>query len=272
MNELFLQDADALAALVPDGASVAIAKPPLEPVALAAALIRRGARGLHLINVPTGAFSSDILIGAGAVRLVETSGVTLSEFGLAPRFVDAVKSGAVEIRDSTCPAVYAALQAGEKGQPFATLRGLIGSDIMAARPDYKVIDNPYRPGDPVAVLPPIRPDIALIHADLADSCGNVHVGGRHELKTLAHAAQASLITVEEVWDGDFRLDAARAPNLISPIYIRAIARAPKGAWPSAAPGRYDLDAAAMRDYAAAARDQAGFDEWLDARLLSAEAV
>ena len=67
--------------------------------------------------------------------------------------IAAVKSGAIQIKDSTCPAVYAALQAGEKGQPFAPLRGLIGSDVLASRPDYKVIENPFEPGDDIVLLP-----------------------------------------------------------------------------------------------------------------------
>lgn len=258
-----LSDADALARLVPDGATVAVGKEPLAPTALAAALIRRGARDLHLVTVPTGSYVADLLIGAGCVGVVETSGVSLAEFGPAPRFAAAVKAGAVEIRDSTCPAVYAALQAGEKGQPFTTLRGLIGSDIMRVRPDYRVIDNPLAPGDPVAVLPPIRPDVALIHADLADRSGNVFVGGAHHLKTMAHAARATVVTVEEITDHDLRRDPLRAPNLVGAIYVAGLAEAPGGAWPTAAPGRYGLDEAALADYAAAARTEAGFAAWLD---------
>ncbi|MEM8755409.1 MAG: CoA-transferase [Pseudomonadota bacterium] len=267
-----LEAPDDLASLVPDGATVAVAKEPLSPVALANALIRRGARDLHLVTVPTATYVADILIGAGCVRLVETSGVSLGEFGLAPRFVKAVKTGAVAIKDSTCPAVYAALQAGEKGQPFAPLRGLIGSDVLASRPDYKVIENPFEPGDPVALLPPIRPDVALIHADRADRFGNVFVGGRHELKTLAHAARRTVATVEEVVEGDLREDPSTAANLIGGIYVEALAPAPGGAWPTAAPGRYETDEAHLADYARLARDDAAFAAYLEAQVFGPKAA
>lgn len=258
----YLSSADDLAALVPDGASVIIAKDPSAPTALASALINRGARDLHLITLPTGSYVSDLLIGAGCVSMVETSGISLGENGAAGRFVRAVKSGALTIKDSTCPAVYAAVQAGEKGQPFAPMRGLIGSDIMRVRPDYRVIDNPFAPGDEIAVLPAIRPDIALMHADLADRYGNVWVGGRHEIKSMTHAARQTLVTVENITDEDLRLDPTRSANLISGLYVTAVAEAEGGAWPTAVPGRYATDDAALAAYAIASRSDEGFAIWL----------
>lgn len=262
----FFDSPDDLARLVPDGASIAIAKEPSSPFALARALIRRGARNLHLVTVPTAGLIADLLIGAGAVRLVETSGVSLGEFGPAPRFASAVKSGAVEIRDATCPAVYAALQAGEKGQPFAPIR-VLGSDLLARRPDWRVIDNPFSDGeDPVVLLAPIRPDFALIHADRADRFGNVFVGGRHEFKTMAHAARQTLVTVEEIVDHDLREDEATAANLIGGLYVAGLAAAPGGARPAAAPGRYAADEAHVASYAKRARDEADFADYLAAEV------
>ncbi len=268
----YLNTADDLAALIPDGASVAIGKPPLSPTAIAGAMIRRGVRGIHLITSPTQAYVADLLIGGGCISLVETSGVSLGELGPAPRFIAAVKSGAIQIKDSTCPAVYAALQAGEKGQPFAPLRGLIGSDVLASRPDYKVIENPFEPGDDIVLLPAIRPDFAIIHAAKADRFGNVWMGGRHELKSLAHAAKQTLITVEEIIDGDLRLDDAAAPNLISGLYVRAIAEEKRGAWPDAVPGHYAFDEDAVIAYGAQARTEEGFNAWLNDHILPAVAA
>lgn len=267
--KLICEDAATLAAMIPDGAKIAIAKEPLAPFALARALISRGAQDLHLVTVPTSSMIADLLIGAGAVSVIETSGVSLGEFGPAPNFTRAVKSGAVEVRDATCPAVYAALQAAEKGQPFATLRGLIGSDVLARRPDFKVIDNPFAPGDGVVALPPIAPDFALIYADRADHLGNVYVAGRHELKTMAHAAKKTLVTVEEIVGHDLRDDPLTASNLIGSIYVAGIAEVKNGAWPSAAPGRYPADEEHIASYARLARDEEAFADYL-ARNLTPE--
>lgn len=257
----------ALAALVHDGAQVAIAKEPLEPVALGRAIMAAGRRDLHLVNVPTGSYLSDLLIGAGCVGTVETSGVSLGEHGPAPRFNKAVRGGTIRIADATCPAVYAALQAGEKGIPFMTIRGLIGSDILTNRPDWQVIDNPFEKDDRIVALPAIRPDFALMHVPLADRHGNLWVGARAELKTMAHAARATLATAEVLHDGNLMEDAVLSLNVIPAIYVMALAHAPRGAWPTACPRpeggfHYTKDNVHIAEYARAARDDAGFADYL----------
>ena len=110
------------------------------PMAATRALIRRGVKKLHLVALPTSSLQADLLIGAGCVATLETSAVSLGEFGPAPRFNAAVIGGTITMKDATCPALHAALQAAEKGVPFMPLRGLIGSDVLKYRDDWKVID------------------------------------------------------------------------------------------------------------------------------------
>src|ERR1044072_1136376 len=126
------------------------------PMAATRALIRRSIKRLHLIALPTSSLQADLLIGAGAIETLETSAVSLGEFGLAPRFTAAILKGSVRMKDATCPALHAAVQAAEKGVPFIPLRGLIGSDILAHRPDWRVIDNPFGNNDPIVLLPAIK--------------------------------------------------------------------------------------------------------------------
>ena len=184
------------AAALPDGSRVAI-PPDYSGVALAAtrALVARGARDLKLVAVPQAGFQADILIGAGCATAIETAGVNLGEHGLAPRYTAAIEAGALRILDATCPAVHAGLQAAEKGIPFMPLRGILGSDLLRVRPDWRVIDNPYGERDPIVLVPAIRPDVALFHARWADAQGNVWVGVRRELMTMAHAAARSFVSV-----------------------------------------------------------------------------
>ncbi len=269
---MLLPSADALAARIPDGALVAI--PPdnsLPSVAIARALIRRGARGLRLLGVPVSGFATDILIGAGCVADLETSAVSLGEAGFAPRFSAALKAGAITVRDATCPAIHTMLQAAEKGVPFMPLRGLIGSDILAHRPDWTVVPNPFAPEgteDPIVLLPAMRPDFATFHAAMADSAGNVWLGRRRECATIAHAARAALVTVERVVEGNFLEDERLAAGAISATYIDAIAIAERGAHPVALLDEYGFDAAYVADYARAAKTEAGFRAWLDREVLS----
>jgi glutaconate CoA-transferase subunit A len=256
-------DLAALAGAIPDEAKLAIPAD-YAGVAMAAtrALLRRKARGLRLVCVPQSGMQADILIGAGAVRAIETSAVTLGEFGLAPRFSAAVREGAIEMLDATCPAIHAGLQAAQKGLPFMPLRGLIGSDLLEHRSDWKLIDNPFVPGDAIVALPAIRPDVALFHARLADRDGNVFIGRSRELLTMAQAARECCVTVEEIAPDNLLEDRDRAGAVLPAIYITCIAQAARGAAPLALADSYAMDDAAVARYAELARTPEGFERFL----------
>jgi glutaconate CoA-transferase subunit A len=268
MTDLIRDKLDELVAGI--GAGDLIGVPPdYSGVAVAAtmALIARGPRGLRLVATPTSGLQADLLIGAGALVEIECAAVTLGEHGLAPCFTRAVKAGALVLRDSTCPAIHAGLQAAEKGVPFMPLRGVIGSDLLDYRPDWRVIANPFAgPGDddPILLLPAIRPDVALFHAPVADVHGNLFVGRRRELITLAHAARTTLATVERLVDGDLTRDETRAAGVLPALYVGGIAVAPNGAWPLACGQDYARDDGALADYARAAATETGFQAWLAA--------
>jgi glutaconate CoA-transferase, subunit A len=272
-EEQMASEIEDLVARVPDGARLALA-PDYSGCALAAvrALIRRGVRDLHLIGVPQLGFQADLLIGAGCVRSVEAAAVTLGEQGPAPRFVAAVKSGALELRDSTCPAIHAALQAAEKGLPFMPLRGVLGSDLVRHRPDWRVIDNPFAADDAILLVPAIRPDVALFHAALADRAGNVWISVRRELMRMAHAAKATLVTAEEITDDDLLADDRTAAGTIPALYVAAVAQARRGAWPVGLRRSYPADLEHLRRYAELAGDEAGFARYLDEFVLESLAA
>ena len=269
---MMLPSADALAAMVPDGALLAM--PPdnsLPSVAIAKALVRRGARNLRMLGVPVSGFATDILIGAGCVAELETSAVSLGEAGFAPRFSAALREGRLVVRDATCPAIHSMLQASEKGIPFMPLRGIIGSDILANRPDWKVVPNPFATEgeDPIVLLPAKQPDFAIFHAAMADSEGNVWLGRRRECATIAHASKAALVTVERFVEGNFLEDEKLASGAISSTYITATAIAERGAHPVALLDEYGFDAAYVTDYARAAKTEDGFRAWLDREVFGA---
>lgn len=228
------------------------------------ALIRRGAKGLRLLGVPQLGLCADLLIGAGCVAEIETSAVTLGEAGLAPRFTEAAEKGEIVVRDATCPAVHTALQATEKGVPFMPLRGVLGSDLVKLRTDWKVSQNPFREDeDPILLVPAISPDVALFHARWADDAGNVWIGRRRELATIAHAARRCYVTYEEKRPGDMLEDELLAPGVLGAVYVSAAAQASRGAWPLGVPELYDIDDAHLMRYAKAAKTREGFRRYLD---------
>ena len=181
---------DEALAPITDGCVLAVPRE-VSGVGMAAtrALIRRGVRRLHAGGAadlePAGR-------PADRRRLRRDAG----DIGGQPRRIRAGAAlhrrghgGAIRIKDATCPALHAAFQAAEKGVPFMPLRGLIGSDVLAHRPDWQVIDNPFGNDDPIVLLPALKPDVALFHAPLADRDGNVWIGRDRELVTMAHAAR-----------------------------------------------------------------------------------
>jgi len=264
---------DDLAAGVPDGALLAL--PPdnsLPPSALVRALVRRGVRGLRLLGVPVSGMVTDLLIGAGCVASVQSSAVSLGEAGTAPRFTAALAAGSIEMIDATCPAIHTMLQAAEKGVPFMPLRGVLGSDLLAHRPDWRVIDNPFDHDDPILLLPALSPDVAAFHAVLADAHGNVWVGRRRELATLAHAAKRTLVTVERIVADSLLDDERMAPGTIAATYIEAIAVVEHGAWPIALLDEYEADSAHIAEYARLARSDAGFRAYLDSHVFARSAA
>jgi glutaconate CoA-transferase subunit A len=264
LDQLLFADVDALASQVPDGAKVAICKSETGvPCDLVRALVRAGVRDLHVIGVPTGGYACDLLIGAGCVATMETSAVTLDETGLAPRFIAAVKSGGINIMDSTCPAVYSGLRAGEKGIPFIPIRGLLGSDVLRHREDYKVIDNPFGHDDEIVLVPAIEPEFSLIHVTLVDDEGNVYVGLDRDLALMGHASKQTLVTAEARYPGSLLEDQQLAAATMAATYVGGVAICPNGAWPLKLNGCYDEDLTHMADYRRLAMSEQGFREYLD---------
>lgn len=257
-------DLRALARLVEPGMRLAL---PVDyagvSMAMTGAMIRHGAGDLHLVCVPTGGLQVDQLVGAGLVRRVETSAVSLGEAGGAPCFNRAVGDGTIEVRDATCPAIHAGLMAAQKGIPYMPLRGLLETDLLAHRPDWRVADNPFAEGeDPIVLIPAIRPDIAIFHAPMADRAGNVWIGRRRELAAMAYAAAATIVTVERIVDDNLLASEMSAAGTLPALYVQSVALAPRGAWPYGLWGEYATDIAELRRYAAAARTPEGFRDYM----------
>jgi glutaconate CoA-transferase subunit A len=213
------------AAAIPDGASVGIGR--FSPLALVRELIRSGRKNLHLIGVPTGELAVEMLIAAGAVRSLETSGVDLGEHGFAPSFTRAVEGGELTVLDSSCPALLMALQAGASGIPFTPVPGLIGTDLLARRSDWKLADDPFHPGRKLVLVPAIAPDFALVHALRADPRGNAVIGTQHDDRLLIQAARQVVMTVEEVTPD--ALESLQPDEQVIPAaYVDLMAEAPLG--------------------------------------------
>jgi glutaconate CoA-transferase, subunit A len=261
---MVLSDLRAMAEHVEPGMRLAL---PVDYAGVSMAMTRpimeRGANNLDLVCVPTGGLQVDQLVGAGLVRSVETSAVSLGEAGGAPRFNAAVRDGTIRLKDATCPAIHAGLMAAQKGSPFLPLRGLIGSDLLRHRDDWRVINNPFADGgDPIVLIPAIRPDVTIFHAPMADRFGNVWIGRRRELAAMAYASATVLVTVERIVDDSLLANEMSAAGVLPSLYVTEVGLAPKGAWPYGLWGEYPADTAEIVRYTKAARTVEGFSDYM----------
>lgn len=252
-------DLEEAAALIPDGATLGVGR--LPPMALVRELVRRGARDLDLVSAPTGGLAEDVLIAAGAVRSIHTSGVDLAEHGLAPSFGRAIETGSVRVIDSSCPALLMALQAGASGVSFSPVPGILGSDLLAVRGDWRAVEDPFGGGQ-VVLVPAVAPEYAALHALRADPAGNVVTTIEFDDRLLAQASRHVIVTVEEVSEA---ATASLRPDeqLIPAAYLDWVAPAPGGSAPIGCFGRYPEDREEILSYLAVAGDPAAMRAWLE---------
>lgn len=268
MTSLF-KTTDEMMAAVQNGSKICIPAD-YAGVSMAAtrSLIRQSLRDLHVVCVPTGGLQAELLIGAGLVSTLETSAITMGEYGPAPRFTAAVKNNQLRLIDATCPAIHAGLQASIKGIPFMPLRGIIGSDLMRYHPHWKIIQNPFNENeDPITAIPAITPDFAIFHAPMADQDGNVWIGRKKELLNMAQASKSCLVTVEKIIDGSLYEDEKTAAGVIPALYISAVSVAEKGSWPLSFWYGGKEDEAHLKYYMGCAGSAAGFQDYLDRFVL-----
>lgn len=150
--------------------------------------------------------------------------------------------------------------------PFVPVRGLLGTDYMRVRPDFKEIANPYDPAERIALVPAIAPDVAVFHGWQGDRSGNVVTSAASDARLIAQASRRVIATVEELVDGDLARQPVRGA-LVTGIHVTAVAPAPRGAHPTACHGRYPVDREHLRRYMEAAASDATFKAYLDRYVL-----
>ncbi len=145
--------------------------------------------------------------------------------------------------------------------------GHVGSDYERLRPDFKVIPDPYAPDRRVMIVPAIRPDVALIHAELADAEGTLLLEEREDDALLAQASKVVIASAERIVATEDIRRSARGVVLES-LHVTAVVEAPRGAHPTAMRGLYEIDEPHLLAYIAAAKDDQSFKTYLDRSLFA----
>jgi len=264
---------DAIAAHVHDGDTVAI-EGFTACICFAAAheIIRQGRRDLTLCRM-TPDLIYDQMIAAGCASKMVFSYLGNPGVGslhCVRRAVEKGVPGAIELEEYSHFGMVGRYLAGAYRLPFFPLRSYAGSDLPKVNPRIRFVESPYTStglstsGDgSIAVVPPLNPDVAIVHAQRADRQGNTQLWGLLGVqKEAAFAAQHVIVVVEEIVDeAVIRADPNR--TIIPGLIVDAVVHEPYGAHPSYTQGYYDRDNEFYLRWDEISRDEATTQTWLD---------
>jgi glutaconate CoA-transferase subunit A len=151
--------------------------------------------------------------------------------------------------------------AGAANLPFYPLRSYFESDLPTANPNIRQVSSPF--GEEIVyAVPPLKPDITIVHAQRADAAGNTQIWGLLGVqREAAFAAERVIVVVEELVDESIvRADPNR--TAIPGLIVDAVVVEPFGAHPSYVQGYYDRDNEFYLAWEAISRDAPALDAWL----------
>jgi glutaconate CoA-transferase subunit A len=256
---------DAIAANIEDGMSLAMGcgLESLIPFAASHEIMRQRRKNLTLI-APISDMQFDQLIGAGCVKKIVASWVGNVAAGLGHNYRRAAESGIphpLEIEEHSNFTIGLGLQAAASGLPFLPTKTVAGSDFRSA-PQFSRVTCPFTGVELVAVRA-IKPDVAILHVQRADSEGNAHLWGNFGvMREAAFAAGKVVLTCEEVVDHRIILG---DPNrtVIPGFVVSSVVHEPFGAHPSPSQGYSRRDDDFYFEYHKETRSREGFERWLD---------
>lgn len=253
-----------LPGLVPPDASVAFGGGWFanHPMAAVRELVRSRRTDVDAIAL-LGSVDVDLMIGAGVLRSLTFSMVTLEAMGLAQNMRRAVQAGTLPITEISALSLQVAIEAAAQEVPFLPLRGPIGSDLVRRHPEvYGTATSSF--GDEVMVVKAVKPDVAIVHALRCDQLGNAQFDGTFaQDPELAMAADVVIVTCEEVVTSA-EIAANAHMTKIPGFLVTAVVEAPFGAHPCSHVPRYAQDAweiLAYQKVALAGGD--AFDDYVD---------
>lgn len=272
MKEKLMDMRSAIAAHVEDGMTVAI-EGFTAFICFAAAheIIRQGRRDLVLARM-TPDLVYDQMIAAGTARKLIFSYLGNPGVGslhCIRRAVEQSFPGPVEVEEYSHFGMIGRYIAGASRLPFYPLRSYVGTDFPQVNPKIRFIADPFGGGE-IAVVPPLQPDVAILHAQRADLDGNTQAWGILGVqKEVAFASKVTIVVVEELVPPEvIRSDPNR--TVIPGMLVNAVVHEPYGAHPSYVQGYYDRDNQVYRQWDELSRDAERVSAWLDEWVYAVE--
>ena len=261
-----LKSLEEAAALVPDGATIALGGLSLNgaPMSFVRELVRREVKDLTVVSVVAG-MPIDWLVAGGCVRRVVSGLVSFEGFGLAPMHRAAVQRGDVIMEEYSEHTLICRLQAAAYRLPFVPTRAGLGSDMIGLHPDTTRLDSDPVTGEPYVACTPLAIDVAVVHVNEASAEGNARMDPRLVWmdSELVKAAAATIVTAERIVpDSTFR--DRPAATTYPRFVVDAVVSAPWGAYPTSCFPEYGYDGRFIEAYSEAAADPVAWKAfWAD---------
>jgi len=211
----------------------------LIPFAAGHEIIRQGKKDLILARA-TPDLIYDQIVAAGLVKKVIFSYIGNPGVGSLRVIRNEIEAGRLEWEEYSHFGMISRLQAGATGLPFIPMNQTAATDLEKNNPQIRRVTDPYS-GREVIVVPPLNPDVAIVHVQRADINGNGQIWGiLGEQKEAAFAASRVILTAEEIVDESvIRSDPNR--TLIPGVIVSTVCHVPFCAHPSYTQGYYDRD-------------------------------
>ena len=253
---------EAIARFVRDGDTIyAAGFTHLIPFAAGHEIIRQGRKDLVLARA-TPDLVYDQMVAAGCARKVIFSYMGNPGVG-SLRIVRAeIEAGNLEWEEYSHFGMISRLQAGATGLPFMPMNPTAAGDLEWVNPNHRTVTDPYS-GEEVVVVPPLKPDVAIVHVQRVDAEGNAQIWGIiGEQKEAAFASQHVILTAEEIVDEEIiRSDPNR--TLIPGFIVDAVCPVPFCAHPSYTQGYYDRDNQFYLDWDEVSKTRQSVQKYLD---------
>src|SRR5215467_14039619 len=256
---------DAITELVRDGDTVAIEGfTHLIGFAAGHEIIRQRKRDLTLARLTPDVIYDQMIAGGVASKLVFSwlGNPGVGGLGAIRRRIEGeIPDEPLAVEEYSHFGMVGRYTAGAMNLPFYPIRSYFETDLPVANPLIREIESPYGDGKVYAV-PPLKPDVTIVHAQRADANGNTQIWGLVGCqKEAAFAADRVIVVVEElVGEAVIRADPNR--TVIPGLIVDAVVVEPFGAHPSYVQGAYDRDNRFYLDWDAITKDEDATQAWL----------
>lgn len=236
--------------------------PRRKPMAVVREILRSDVKDLTVVSY--GGPEVGMLCAAGKVKKLIFGFATLDAIPLEPWFRKVRQAGEIEVMELDEGMFQWGLRAAGMRLPFLPTRCGLATDVTKHN-DLRTIQSPYDDGEELLAMPALNLDMAFVHVNKADKLGNTLITGSDPYfdHLVARAAERCIVSTEELVD-KLELDAASARfNTFERYLVQGVVHAPKGAHPTMCAPDYGWDLAHMKRYVASAKEEGGWQVYLD---------